>query len=161
MNDIRIDKSVASIPEQLTGINNDEHYDSLKLFSNMAEVLVFAALLGVSEKRTKPVSDPRPNPIRFEVFENQKLDSYIYLIAVHEAEGFLLLEDEHIDSAIRNFESYAFGGLEIISEWVHNSGRGLFDAILDKMSIVASETLSSLEHNKPKPKIITKKKRDI
>ena len=160
MADIRIDQSVATIPEQLAGISNED-YDAkaVKLFSNMAEVLVFAALLGASENRSKLVIEPRPNPIRFDVFENNYLDSYIYLLAIHKGDGFDLLEDENIDKAIENFESFAFGGLEIISEWVSESGRGLYEAILNQMTIVASDAIKNRESSLPKPIIVTKKKR--
>jgi dnd system-associated protein 4 len=159
MADIRIDQSVAAIPEQLAGISNEESDTKpVKLFSNMAEVLVFAALLGASENRSKPVTEPRPNPIRFDVFTNQNLDCYIYLLAIHTDDGFDLLKDEKLDKAIENFESFAFGGLEIISEWVSESGRGLYEAILNQMTTVASDAIKNRESSLPKPKIVIKKK---
>lgn len=164
MADIRIDQSVATIPEQLAGINQPDDdlpsymKNSLKLFNSMAEALVFASLLGASHNRSKPVENPRAYPIKFSIFESSELDSYIYLLAINESKGFELLEDESLDRAIMSFESYAFGGLEIISEWVEKSGKGLSEAILDQMSTVASEAINSRPRVKKKPTIMKKKR---
>jgi len=154
MANVRIDKSVASITEQLIGRADSR---DIKLFNTLAEVLVFAALLGQSNARKKHVVDPRPDPIRLDIFENNHLDSYIYLLAIHDSGGFDLLKDENLDNAILNFEAYAFGGLEIIAEWIEKSGKGLYESILEQMSRVATERSSEVKAAKPQPKIITKK----
>lgn len=161
MADVRIDKTVASIPEQLTDSAEGSPANGIKLFGTLAEVLVFAALLGKSHGRKKAVQDPRANPVRFGIFENNNLDSYVYLLAISESGGFDLLKDENIDEAIENFESYAFGGLEIVSEWIEASGKGLYESILEQMSLVATKISSEQKEIGKKPIIIRKKARSI
>lgn len=155
--DVRIDRSVANIPEELT--DGGEGSGGIKLFNTLAEVLVFAAILGQSHGRKKPIEEARPNPIRFGIFQNTNLDSYIYLLAINESEGFEILKDENLSDAITIFESYAFGGLELISEWIEKSGKGLHDAILEQMSLVATQRTYEEKEKRPRPKIIQRKSR--
>jgi len=155
--DIRIDRSVANIPEELT--DGGERRGGVKLFNTLAEVLVFAAILGKSHGRKKPIEEARPNPIRFSIFQNTNLDSYVFLIAVNETAGYDILQDENLNDAIAIFESYAFGGLELISEWIEKSGKGLHEAILEQMSLIAIQRTSEEKEKRPRPKIIQKKSR--
>ncbi|MFM6040920.1 MAG: DNA phosphorothioation-associated protein 4, partial [Sphaerospermopsis kisseleviana] len=89
-------------------------------FQTFADVIVFAAALGVKYKKRVPfeeVSKREPVPIRLEVFAVSGYDLIIKLLGITETQNIQILSpnDEEFDKQ-RNeiFEEYANGGLEVL-----------------------------------------------
>ncbi|MBD2147333.1 MAG: DNA phosphorothioation-associated protein 4 [Sphaerospermopsis sp.] len=89
-------------------------------FQTFADVIVFAAALGVKYKKRVPfeeVSKREPSPIPQEQFIVRSYDVVINLLAVTDTENISLLSfNDGNNNEIRNriFEEYANGGLEIL-----------------------------------------------
>ncbi|MFM6080920.1 MAG: DNA phosphorothioation-associated protein 4, partial [Dolichospermum sp.] len=94
-----------------------------------ADVIVFAAALGVKYKKRVPlgeISKREPAPIRLEVFAVSGYDILIKLIALTETQDIIILSphgEEHEKQRNGIFEEYANGGLEILQ----NELRGAVD----------------------------------
>ncbi|MBK1988910.1 DNA phosphorothioation-associated protein 4 [Sphaerospermopsis aphanizomenoides BCCUSP55] len=89
-------------------------------FQTFADVIVFAAALGVKYKKRVPfeeVSKREPVPIRLETFISMGYDVLIKLISTIETQDIQILSpNEEESEKHRNeiFEEYANGGLEIL-----------------------------------------------
>ncbi|MFM9160669.1 MAG: DNA phosphorothioation-associated protein 4 [Dolichospermum sp.] len=98
-------------------------------FQTFADVIVFAAALGVKYKKRVPlgeISKREPAPIRLEVFAVSGYDILIKLIALTETQDIIILSphgEEHEKQRNGIFEEYANGGLEILQ----NELRGAVD----------------------------------
>jgi dnd system-associated protein 4 len=91
------------------------------MFSTYADVIAFAASLGVKHQRRSPiteVSQSEPAPISLEVFISRGYERLIRLIAVVSTEDIKVLssEAESAEAAILIFEEYANGGLEKLQQ---------------------------------------------
>ncbi|MBE9056042.1 DNA phosphorothioation-associated protein 4 [Sphaerospermopsis sp. LEGE 08334] len=91
-------------------------------FQTFADVIVFAAALGVKYKKRVPfeeVSKREPVPIRIETFMSMGYDAVIKLLGITETQNIQILSpnDEEFEKQ-RNeiFEEYANGGLEVLQE---------------------------------------------
>jgi dnd system-associated protein 4 len=89
-------------------------------FQTFADVIVFAAALGVKYKKRVPfeeVSKREPVPIRIETFMSMGYDVVIKLLGITETQNIQILSpnDEEFEKQ-RNeiFEEYANGGLEVL-----------------------------------------------
>jgi len=89
-------------------------------FQTFADVIVFAATLGVKHKKRVPlgeISKREPAPIGYEHFLIKGYDLVIKLLAIIEAKEIDILsssDDKHESQRLRVFEEYANGGLEIL-----------------------------------------------
>ncbi len=90
--------------------------DTTGPFSLIAEVLVFAAALGVKRNRREPLTEPLAEPIRQSVFDARSYDTMMNLIALHTDPRAETLADspEAIELRAKVFEEFANGGLEIL-----------------------------------------------
>ena len=121
---IRVAKDKADLVKALTSADG-----ATGPFQTYADVIVFAAALGVKHKKRVPlgeISKREPSPIRLEYFETAGNDWLIKLLGVTETQDIKILsltEEQH--EAQRNliFEEYANGGLEILQ----NELRGAVD----------------------------------
>jgi dnd system-associated protein 4 len=92
------------------------------MFSTYADVVAFAASLGVKHQRRSPVgevSQSEPAPISLEVFMARGYERLIRLIAVISTEDIQVLsrEDESAEAMrVKIFEEYANGGLEKLQQ---------------------------------------------
>ena len=126
--------------DNLTVYIDDLHsstIDTLKnegdgLFSLFIEPVVLAAIIGFSEGRKVTTSGKR-REFPGSVFENNGFASYIYLMAVADADDPAVLKDGNEREWASVFSSYANGGYEIISEWQEANGGALIECLLDKM----------------------------
>lgn len=90
-------------------------------FQSFAEVIVFAAALGVKYKKRVPleeISKREPAPIRLEIFATMGYDNLIKLLGLTELEDIKILsvqEEEYEKQRNQIFEEYANGGLEILA----------------------------------------------
>lgn len=159
---IRIDQSVAHIAEELAGITDDSSvsYGNQRIFPTMAEAINFAALVGFRAERRRPIENARKDPIRSQIFESNQLQGYIYLMAVANTGDIEILRDENFEESVQLYEEYAFGGFSEIEDWGKETGKPLFERILNEMTKVAA-ILQEAQHsqNSSKKPVIIRKKR--
>ena len=99
-----------------------EQKGSTGMFSTYADVIAFAASLGMKHDRRSPfteVSISEPAPISLEVFISRGYDRLINLIAVVSTQDIKVLstEEESADvTRVQIFEEYANGGLEYLQQ---------------------------------------------
>jgi dnd system-associated protein 4 len=92
------------------------------LFSTYADVVLFAASLGIKRRKRSPlqsISKREPGPIAQDYFINRGHDVVIDLIAIGEVKDKDILSNgkpEVEAQRIQIFEEYANGGLEILQE---------------------------------------------
>ncbi len=117
VNRIRIAKDKADLVQALTGSK-----ETTGPFQTYADVVVFAAALGVQGKKRVTlgtISQKEPAPIGLEIFVSRGYDLVLKLIAIAETKDTKIISPS--DSAaqekrIRIFEEYANGGLEILRD---------------------------------------------
>lgn len=87
-------------------------------FKLIADVLVFAASLGLARNKRAPLGDALGEPIRQEIFDRQGYDTFINLLAVYAENDPKVLSDadEAVERRAQIFEEYANGGLQQIQE---------------------------------------------
>ena len=91
-------------------------------FQTFADVMVFAAALGVKQKKRVPieeVSRKEPGPISIEIFISRGYDAVFKLLAIAETQDTQIFaaQDENAErDRIHIFEEYANGGLEVLQE---------------------------------------------
>jgi dnd system-associated protein 4 len=111
--------------------------DSTGPFSLIADVLVFAAALGLQRNRRVKLTEPLAEPIRQSVFERQGYDTMMNLLALRADPRPEVLADT--DAAINlraeAFEQFANGGLEILAEEI----RGARDVLETIVLLVSAE----------------------
>ena len=114
-NRIRIAKDKGDLVRALT-ISNQ----TTAPFQTYVQVLVFAAALGARRKKRVPLVEFSRDlePIRIEIFENNRYDVEINLLAMYETQDHHILadDDESQERRLTIFEEYANGGLEILRE---------------------------------------------
>jgi dnd system-associated protein 4 len=121
---IRVAKDKADLVKSLTSADG-----GTGPFQTFADVIVFAAALGVKHKKRIPlgeISKREPAPIRLEVFAVSGYDILIKLIALTETQNIIIIsphEEEYEKQRNEIFEEYANGGLEILQ----NELRGAVD----------------------------------
>ncbi len=119
---IRVAKDKADLVKAL--ISSDGGNGPFKTF---ADVIVFAAALGVKYKKRVPfeeVSKREPSPIRLEVFISLGYDVVIKLLGITETKDIQILspyEEEFEKQRNEIFEEYANGGLEILQTELRGS----------------------------------------
>lgn len=111
--------------------------DSTGPFNLIADVLVFAAALGLKRNRRVRLSEPLAEPIRQSVFERQGYDTMMNLIALHadQRPDVLADSDEAVNARAQTFEEFANGGLEILQEEL----RGVRDVLETVILLVSAE----------------------
>ena len=104
------------------------------LFSYNKDLMVFAAMLGYTVGR-KGSTGKDPIKIELETYANDEKDGYIYLLALLEEKDMTILKDDRLKEAIKIFESYCNGGLEIIDLWFNENPQDLdgVDTLLREM----------------------------
>ncbi|MBE9257157.1 DNA phosphorothioation-associated protein 4 [Dolichospermum sp. LEGE 00246] len=121
---IRVAKDKAELVKSLTSADG-----GTGPFQTFADVIVFAAALGVKHKKRVPlgeISKREPSPIRLEYFATMGHDMLIKLLGIIETHDIAILspyEEEYEKQRNGIFEEYANGGLEILQ----NELRGAVD----------------------------------
>lgn len=121
---IRVAKDKAELVKALTSSDGETGP-----FQTFADVVVFAAALGVKHKKRVPlgeISKREPSPIRLESFASVGNDVVIKLLGIAETQDINILstyEEEYETQRNHIFEEYANGGLEILQ----NELRGAVD----------------------------------
>ncbi|MFZ1030314.1 MAG: DNA phosphorothioation-associated protein 4 [Limnoraphis robusta] len=116
-NRIRVAKDKADFVKALT-----ESEGKTGPFQTYADVMVFAATLGMGRKKRVPleaISKREPSPISLEVFISRGYDLVIKLMAFVEVNDPQILSPFDAESEEKRaeiFEEYANGGLEVLLE---------------------------------------------
>ena len=107
----------------INSLHRMDSSDQERLFDTRADVLVFAASLGVCRDQWREFSQSFGDAIRLEVFENRHYLPVMSLLAVYKSGDTRILADT--DDAERRrveiFEGYANGGLAIIEHELRGS----------------------------------------
>jgi dnd system-associated protein 4 len=87
-------------------------------FELIADVLAFAAALGLRRGRRIAIVGDTAEPIRQDVFDRRAYDTMMNLVALHDRRDATVLADadEATDQRATAFEEYANGGLTILQE---------------------------------------------
>ena len=122
MNRIRIAKNKTELVKALTqGDGNTGP------FQTYADVMVFAASLGIKRKKRRPLEEVAkrdPSPIGIEVFWSRGYDSVIKLVAIADSKDINILSptDEKAEAnRVEIFEEYANGGLTLLEDELRGS----------------------------------------
>ena len=122
MNRIRIAKNKTELVKALTqGDGNTGP------FQTYADVMVFAASLGIKRKKKVPLEEVAkrdPSPIGIEVFWSRGYDSVIKLVAIADSKDINILSptDEKAEAnRVEIFEEYANGGLTLLEDELRGS----------------------------------------
>ena len=114
---IKIAKDKAELVQKLL-----EQKGSTGMFSTYADVIAFAASLGMKHERRSPfteVSQNEPAPISLEIFISRGYERLIKLIAVVTTQDIKVLTkgDDAIEAErVKIFEEYANGGLAYLQQ---------------------------------------------
>ncbi|NEP09385.1 MAG: DNA phosphorothioation-associated protein 4 [Symploca sp. SIO2C1] len=117
VNRIRIAKDKADLVQALTASK-----ETTGPFQTYADVVVFAAALGVQGKKRVSlgtISKKEPAPIGLEIFVSRGYDLVLKLIAIAETKDTKIISPSDRaaqEKRIRIFEEYANGGLEILRD---------------------------------------------
>jgi dnd system-associated protein 4 len=106
----------SDVMRQLTGTDEDgKPTGRPAMYTYNTGALTLAAAVGVLNQRTRDIGSERKE-ISTAIFANHKLEAYIFLIPMlgDKAPNVDQLRPENEEIALRAFERYAAGGLEIL-----------------------------------------------
>ena len=122
MNRVRIAKNKTELVKALTqGDGNTGP------FQTYADVMVFAASLGIKRKKRVPIEEVAkrdPSPIGIEVFWSRGYDSVIKLVAIADTKDINILSPTDTKAEadrVEIFEEYANGGLALLEDELRGS----------------------------------------
>jgi dnd system-associated protein 4 len=116
------------------------------VFGTMRDVLVFAAAVGYSQNKSKPLGK-KTSDIPFRIFESKpELVEFMYLLALASSKDKDIVQasTENDDKIATIFEQYANGGLELISEWLHENPKDVY-GVETLISVLQRDYLSAIE----------------
>jgi dnd system-associated protein 4 len=131
------------VADLLIGKSENGETNPNRFFQMYVQVLVLAACIGVSNKRKREVGSGPKKEVSTQIFYSNKLDEYLLLIPMlaNPDQGQEILKPENDDFLIREFESYAAGGLEILNGIFNESPGKLPELIMQNqlLSILKKE----------------------
>lgn len=118
MNRVRVAKDKAELVRSLAS-DTPSATGTVAPFSTYADLLAFAAALGVKRRQRSPLGDisREPTPIAVDIFVSRGYDRLFKLIAVLETRESAVLSSTDPEADARRvalFEEYANGGLDIL-----------------------------------------------
>jgi dnd system-associated protein 4 len=108
--------------------------------------MVFAAMVGYSQKRFVPVEAKKRGPeIYEEIFARNKTDGLVFLLALDAEKDGDVLRDSREGDCWKHIEGYAEGGFQIIQQWLLDrpGDPDGVETILSRMSERAAEKMSN------------------
>lgn len=88
-----------------------------RIFNHNKDLMVFAAMVGYSQKKTMPVSTDKIQ-ITLGTYNNTQQDTFIYLLALLDKKDATCLKHEYLTNSVKVFEGYCNAGLSIIQSWM-------------------------------------------
>lgn len=113
------------------------------LFQYVKDLMIFAAFIGQTNNKMIPLaSGVKTNTITLDTFSSDQKDSFVYLLALMENKDATCLKNENLYDAVKVFEGYCNGGLELIQQWfVDNSSES------DVMNILLEKIYEQIQKN--------------
>jgi len=90
------------------------------IFPTIMDLLIFSAMVGFRYSKLEPIA-PGALPIPIRIFENNRNDIFIYILALVSSKQMDLLRVKNEEKMYSTFEQYANGGLSLIQEWMEES----------------------------------------
>jgi dnd system-associated protein 4 len=87
------------------------------IFSHNKDLMVFAAMVGYSQKKSDPVSSDKIQ-ITLGTYANTQQDTFIYLLALLKTKDATCLKGDNLNDTVKVFEGYCNSGLNIIQSWL-------------------------------------------
>jgi dnd system-associated protein 4 len=133
----------------------DHHPDTGRaIFPTIMDLLVFAAMVGIELDRREKV-EASAQSVPWRVFQNNHKDGLVMLVGLWRARSLEGVSPAELDSAQLEFEQYANGGLQVISEWLQenpadaNGDHTLLSKITDKIAMnvppISTDELADVE----------------
>jgi len=126
---IKVAKDKAKLVKTLKSGN-----DTIGLFQSYADVLIFAASIGIEKQLRKPITEysEEIDPIRKDIFYGKGYDQTINLIALIDNNNTILLasDSDSEEKRIKIFEEYANAGLELLQEKILAGSTNYTESIL-------------------------------
>ena len=122
-------------------VSNEDNTGPFRL---IADVLVFAAALGLKRNRRASLTSSCAEPIRHEVFTRHGYDTMMNLLALQAPDGgpeVLAESPDTVDRRAIIFEEYANGGLEILQEEL----KGVVNCLETTLLLINTERASRRE----------------
>ncbi|WP_018939044.1 MULTISPECIES: hypothetical protein [unclassified Thioalkalivibrio] len=121
----------------------DTRYGRRPIFATYMQLMVFAAMVGYSERkgRRELESKERGSEVEERVFVNERFDGLAYLLALHEYKDGDILRDSRDAECWRVIEGYAANGFECIKDWLLDSATDIdgVDTLLARMKEKAAD----------------------
>lgn len=117
------------------------------IFQYNKDLMVFAAMIGYCYGAKKTLSSDKIQ-ISLGTYASSEDDGFIYLLALVNKRNATCLKDANLQEAIKIFEEYCNGGLDLINDWF-NTVQGRADLL--KLDTLESKLLEQLESIREKP----------
>lgn len=88
-----------------------------KIFSNIKDFMVFAALVAFEEGKFEALKGVDKISITLDTYSTTNHDAYIYLLALHKTNNIDVMKNENLTETVRIFEGYCNAGLKVIKDW--------------------------------------------
>jgi hypothetical protein len=141
----------SDVMRQLTGTDEDgKPTGRPAMYAYNTGALTMAAAIGVVNQRTRDVGSERKG-IETGIFANHGLEAYIFLVPMlGEREPSVdQLRPENEEAALRSFERYAAGGLEILRSELMEHPTQTADYVVEQL-ITRKKTRSKLDIGIPR-----------
>lgn len=126
---------------------NSEH----AVFTHIRDLMVFAATIGYCHDQYSAIQPGADTiSITMHVYSNNRTDNYIYLLSLLKAGDTSILKNNSLPDAIKIFEGYCNGGLQLIQDWLddnHGDPMGIDTLYIQLLRVIADLEVS--ETSKP------------
>lgn len=133
-------------------VNRDRRHENLidhlvtnsqtALFRFNKDLMVFAAMLGYNYGIKKPLSNDTIQ-IVLQTYHNTEDDGFIYLLALMDKRDAKYLKNENLAEAIKVFEEYCNGGLDLLQDWFASN-----PADIEKIDTLEEKILEYLRNHR-------------
>ena len=122
-------------------------FSDKSVFKTYMDLMIFASMVGYSIGKNKTLKDfkDKGNEIPTSVFENNNMDSLVYLLSLFKEKDGNVLRDNRETDCWKIIEQYSSIGLNEVKNWfIENPGdTDHVDTLLNKMKIKAAEIIKS------------------
>ncbi|MBL3529648.1 MAG: hypothetical protein JMN27_18355 [gamma proteobacterium endosymbiont of Lamellibrachia anaximandri] len=126
------------------GLLNEKKKSDIKIFSDIKDLIIFAAMVGKKYERKQDVDKKENTGIIMGTFagsgsgKRSRVDQHniIFMFGLIVFQDMNYMRDENVDEVIAVFEKYSNGGLEVIEEWLIESGWNslcLLEKVIDEI----------------------------
>lgn len=91
------------------------------IFRYIKDFMVFAAFVGFHYDKYVPLEASDTIPITLNTYSTDRKDYNIYLLALIRSKDPEILKNERLSEAVKIFEAYSNGGLQVIADWLESN----------------------------------------